>query len=101
MTFADAGSNSNRNLQGHNYYMATDRLPSGSIRASESDRKTPTLDEFGVNLTQIAAEIKYCGEVEEGFKKIVEEIRQAGNVILEIDEFQILIGAGAIEKGLG
>jgi hypothetical protein len=40
---------------------------------------------------------KYRGEFEERLKKIMEEIRSAGNVILVIDEVHTLIGAGAAE----
>lgn len=145
-----------------------------SAGASQGRTKTPTLDEFGSNLTQLAAEgkldpvvgrqkeierviqilgrrtknnpvligepgvgktaiaeglaqriankdipdileekrvvtldigllvagTKYRGEFEERLKKIMDEIRQAGNVILVIDEVHTLIGAGAAEGAI-
>ena len=40
---------------------------------------------------------KYRGEFEERLKKIMEEIKSAGNVILVIDEVHTLIGAEPIE----
>lgn len=43
---------------------------------------------------------KYRGEFEERLKKIMEEIRGAGNVILVIDEVHTLIGAGAAEGAI-
>ncbi|MBR1680917.1 ATP-dependent Clp protease ATP-binding subunit, partial [bacterium] len=43
---------------------------------------------------------KYRGEFEERLKKIMDEIRQAGNIILVIDEMHTLIGAGAAEGAI-
>jgi ATP-dependent Clp protease ATP-binding subunit ClpC len=43
---------------------------------------------------------KYRGEFEERLKKIMEEIKSAGNVILVIDEVHTLIGAGAAEGAI-
>ena len=43
---------------------------------------------------------KYRGEFEERLKKIMEEIKAAGNVILVIDEVHTLIGAGAAEGAI-
>ncbi|MBE9223323.1 ATP-dependent Clp protease ATP-binding subunit [Cyanobacterium stanieri LEGE 03274] len=59
------------------------------------DKRVVTLD---VGL--LVAGTKYRGEFEERLKKIMEEIRQAGNVILVIDEVHTLIGAGAAEGAI-
>lgn len=48
----------------------------------------------------LVAGTKYRGEFEERLKKIMDEIRQAGNVILIIDEMHTLIGAGAAEGAI-
>ena len=48
----------------------------------------------------LVAGTKYRGEFEERLKKIMDEIRQAGNVILVIDEVHTLIGAGAAEGAI-
>ena len=48
----------------------------------------------------LIAGTKYRGEFEERLKKIMVEIRQAGNVILVIDEMHTLIGAGAAEGAI-
>src|SRR5574344_548312 len=48
----------------------------------------------------LVAGTKYRGQFEERLKKIMDEIRQAGNVILVIDEMHTLIGAGAAEGAI-
>ncbi len=48
----------------------------------------------------LVAGTKYRGEFEERLKKIMDEIRLAGNVILVIDEMHTLIGAGAAEGAI-
>ena len=48
----------------------------------------------------LIAGTKYRGEFEERLKKIMDEIRLAGNVILVIDEMHTLIGAGAAEGAI-
>ncbi len=53
-----------------------------------------------LSMASIVAGAKYRGEFEERLKNIIEEIRQAGNVILFIDEMHTLIGAGAAEGSI-
>ena len=48
----------------------------------------------------LVAGTKYRGEFDERLKKIMDEIRQAGNIILVIDEMHTLIGAGAAEGAI-
>ena len=48
----------------------------------------------------LVAGTKYRGEFEERLKKIMDEIRTAGNIILVIDEVHTLIGAGAAEGAI-
>ena len=43
---------------------------------------------------------KYRGEFEERIKKIINEVRNAGNVILFIDELHTIIGAGGAEGAI-
>jgi ATP-dependent Clp protease ATP-binding subunit ClpC len=57
-----------------------------------SEKRVVTLD-----IGSLVAGTKYRGEFEERLKKIMEEIRGAGNIILVIDELHTLIGAGAAE----
>ena len=53
-----------------------------------------------LDMGSLVAGSKYRGEFEERLKKVMEEIRQAGNVILFIDEMHTLIGAGAAEGAI-
>ncbi|MEG6587027.1 ATP-dependent Clp protease ATP-binding subunit [Dendrosporobacter sp. 1207_IL3150] len=53
-----------------------------------------------LNMASMVAGSKYRGEFEERLKKVMEEIRAAGNVILFIDEMHTLIGAGAAEGAI-
>src|SRR5881394_3272308 len=48
----------------------------------------------------LVAGTKYRGEFEERLKKIMDEIRSAGNVMLVIDELHTLVGAGAAEGAI-
>ncbi|MED4705132.1 ATP-dependent protease ATP-binding subunit ClpC [Bacillus velezensis] len=53
------------------------------------DKRVMTLD-----MGTVVAGTKYRGEFEDRLKKVMDEIRQAGNIILFIDELHTLIGAG-------
>merc|ERR1712178_533391 len=48
----------------------------------------------------LVAGTKYRGEFEDRIKRIMEEVKSAGNVILVIDEVHTLIGAGAAEGAI-
>ncbi len=53
-----------------------------------------------LDLSSMIAGSKYRGEFEERLKKVMEEIRKSGNVILFIDEVHTIIGAGAAEGAI-
>ncbi|OYD06568.1 ATP-dependent Clp protease ATP-binding subunit [Paludifilum halophilum] len=53
-----------------------------------------------LDMGTVVAGTKYRGEFEDRLKKIMDEIRQAGNVILFIDELHTLIGAGGAEGAI-
>jgi len=55
-------------------------------------RRLVTLD-----IGALVAGTKYRGEFEERLKKVIEELKTAGNCILFIDEMHMLVGAGAAE----
>lgn len=59
------------------------------------DKRLVTLD-----MSAVVAGTKYRGEFEERLKKVIEEIRNAGDVILFIDEVHTLVGAGAAEGAI-
>ncbi len=71
------------------------RIASGEIPGILEGKRVLTLD-----IGLLVAGTKYRGEFEERLKKIMEEIRSAGNVILVIDEVHTLIGAGAAEGAI-
>src|SRR5437588_2069287 len=50
-----------------------------------------------LDIGSLVAGTKYRGEFEERLKKIIEEIRNAGDCILFIDELHTIVGAGAAE----
>lgn len=53
-----------------------------------------------LDMGSVVAGTKYRGEFEDRLKKIMDEIRQAGNIILFIDELHTLIGAGGAEGAI-
>ncbi|WP_163534239.1 ATP-dependent Clp protease ATP-binding subunit [Helicobacter suis] len=53
-----------------------------------------------LDLSMLVAGAKYRGEFEERLKKVIEEVKKAGNVILFIDEIHTLVGAGASEGSM-
>lgn len=53
-----------------------------------------------LDLGLLVAGTKYRGEFEERLKKIMDEIRSSGNIMLVIDELHTLIGAGAAEGAI-
>ena len=71
------------------------RIANQDIPDILEDKRVVTLD-----IGLLVAGTKYRGEFEERLKKIMDEIRQAGNVILVIDEVHTLIGAGAAEGAI-
>ncbi|WP_030006722.1 ATP-dependent Clp protease ATP-binding subunit [Picosynechococcus sp. NKBG042902] len=71
------------------------RISNGDVPDILEEKRVVTLD-----IGLLVAGTKYRGEFEERLKKIMDEIRQAGNVILVIDEVHTLIGAGAAEGAI-
>ncbi len=53
-----------------------------------------------IELAAVVAGTKYRGEFEERLRKLMNELRQAGNVLVFIDELHTLIGAGAAEGAI-
>jgi len=68
------------------------RIISGDVPETLSGKRLVTLD-----MGALVAGTKYRGEFEERLKKVLEEIKTAGNCVLFIDEMHTLVGAGAAE----
>jgi ATP-dependent Clp protease ATP-binding subunit ClpC len=68
------------------------RIVSGDVPETLQNKRLLTLD-----IGSLVAGTKYRGEFEERLKKVIEEIKAAGNCILFIDELHMLVGAGAAE----
>lgn len=67
----------------------------GNVPEILKDKRVVTLD-----LSSMVAGSKYRGEFEERLKKVMDDIRNAGNVILFIDELHTVIGAGGAEGAI-
>ena len=69
-----------------------EKIVLGDVPDNLLDKKLLSLD-----LSGMVAGTKYRGEFEERIKKVLEEIRKAGNVLLFIDELHTIVGAGSAE----
>ena len=72
-----------------------ERIVSGAVPESVQGKRVVSLD-----LSGIVAGSKYRGEFEERIKKVIQEVRKAGNVLLFIDELHTIIGAGGAEGAI-
>ena len=68
------------------------KIVSGEVPELLKDKKIYSLD-----LTGMVAGTKYRGDFEERIKKVIDEVKNATDVILFIDEVHTLIGAGSAE----
>ena len=68
------------------------RIVSGDVFETLENKRVVALD-----MAAVVAGTKYRGEFEERFKKVLEELKAAGNCVLFIDEFHTMVGAGAAE----
>ena len=71
-----------------------------SIVANEVPETLRNKRVMTLDMGTVVAGTKYRGEFEDRLKKVMDEIRQAGNVILFIDELHTLIGAGGAEGAI-
>ena len=70
-------------------------IASGIVPEILADKRILSLD-----LSGMVAGSKYRGEFEERIKRVIAEVRAAGNVILFVDELHTLIGAGGAEGAM-
>jgi ATP-dependent Clp protease ATP-binding subunit ClpC len=71
------------------------RIQQGTVPEILDNKRVVTLD-----LASLVAGTKFRGEFEERLKKVIDEIRDDGNVIIFIDELHTLVGAGAAEGAI-
>jgi ATP-dependent Clp protease ATP-binding subunit ClpC len=67
-------------------------IVAGDVPETLEEKRLITLD-----MGSLVAGTKYRGEFEERLKKVIDELKNAGNCILFIDEFHTMVGAGAAE----
>ncbi|MAH39693.1 MAG: NDP-hexose 4-ketoreductase [Dehalococcoidales bacterium] len=68
------------------------RIVAGDVPETLEGKRIVALD-----MAAVVAGTKYRGEFEERLKKIIAEIKAAGNCVIFIDEFHTMVGAGAAE----
>ena len=68
------------------------RIVAGEVPHTLQGKRVVTMD-----MGSLVAGTKYRGEFEERLKKVIEELKSAGNCVLFIDEMHTIIGAGAAE----
>lgn len=71
------------------------RVAAGAVPEHLQEKRILTLDVSGM-----VAGTKYRGEFEERIKGIMQEVQQAGNILLFVDELHTIIGAGGAEGAL-
>jgi ATP-dependent Clp protease ATP-binding subunit ClpC len=71
------------------------KIASGNIPEILKNKRVVSLD-----ISSLIAGSKYRGEFEDRIKKVLDEVRAVGNVILFIDELHTIIGAGGAEGAM-
>ncbi|MGJ0456550.1 AAA family ATPase [Aliarcobacter cryaerophilus] len=71
------------------------RIVNKDVPTSLLNKRVVTLD-----MGALIAGAKYRGEFEDRLKSVIDEVKQAGNIILFIDEIHTIIGAGASEGSM-
>jgi ATP-dependent Clp protease ATP-binding subunit ClpC len=70
-------------------------IVAGNVPETLIDKRVVSLD-----MAALVAGSKFRGEFEERLKKVMDEIRNSGDIILFIDEMHTIIGAGAAEGAI-
>ncbi len=68
------------------------RIVAGEVPETLQGKRLVTLD-----IGSLVAGTKYRGEFEERLKKVIDEIKSAGNCVIFVDELHTIVGAGAAE----
>ncbi len=75
--------------------MIAAHIVSDIVPESVAGKRVVSLD-----LSGVVAGSKYRGEFEERIKKILSEVKRAGNILLFVDELHTIIGAGGAEGAI-
>lgn len=70
-------------------------IAQGNVPENMKDKRI-----FNLDLASVIAGSKYRGEFEERMKRLVREVKSAGNIILFLDEIHTVVGAGGAEGTL-
>ena len=71
------------------------QIAAGVVPDSMKEKRILTMD-----LSGMVAGSKYRGEFEERMKRLIQEVKSAGNIILFLDEVHTIIGAGGAEGAI-
>ena len=71
------------------------RIADGEVPTELADKRIVSLD-----MGTLVAGTKYRGEFEDRVKKILREIKNAGDIILFVDEMHTMVGAGGAEGAI-
>ena len=72
-----------------------EKIVNGDVPDNLKDKRIVVLD-----IPSMVAGAKYRGDFEERIKKAIQEVKEAGDIILFIDEVHVIVGAGAAEGAI-
>ena len=72
-----------------------EKIVNGEVPDNLKDKRIIVLD-----IPAMVAGAKYRGDFEERIKKAIQEVKEAGDIILFIDEVHVIVGAGAAEGAI-
>ena len=71
-----------------------------AIHRGEVPEKMQNRRVVAIDMARVVAGTQYRGQFEERLKKIIDETKRAGNIILFLDEIHTLVGAGGAEGAM-
>jgi ATP-dependent Clp protease ATP-binding subunit ClpC len=71
-----------------------------AIHRGEVPEKMHTKRVVALDMARVVAGTQYRGQFEERLKKIIDETRRSGNIILFLDEIHTMVGAGGAEGAM-
>ena len=71
-----------------------------AVHRGEVPEKMQSKRVIALDMARVVAGTQYRGQFEERLKKIIDETRRAGNIILFLDEIHTMVGAGGAEGAM-